>query len=223
MHIPDGYLSPPWIIGTYAVTVAYLVFAYRKIRGSYDVGKAIPLMTVFAAGIFVAQMLNWPIPGGTSLHFVGGALSAIILGPYLASYVMFIVLLVQALVFHDGGITTLGANVLNMGIIDVWVGYGLYILIIKLLSNRLGKSMPRFIGAFLGGWAGITIAGTAAGVEIGLSPWFPYGWQISVPVMATWHALLGIIEGLITAFVVQYLSTRHPEIFITKVVGVVRA
>jgi cobalt/nickel transport system permease protein len=123
MHIPDGYLDPIWCAGTYAVTIAYLIYAYRRVRANYDVSRAIPLMTVFAAGIFVAQMLNWPIPGGTSLHFVGGALSAIALGPYLASYVMFLVLLVQALVFHDGGITTLGANVLNMGIIDVWVGY----------------------------------------------------------------------------------------------------
>jgi len=216
MHIPDGYLDPIWCAGTYAVTIAYLIYAYRRIKANYDVSRAIPLMTVFAAGIFVAQMLNWPIPGGTSLHFVGGALSAIVLGPYLASYIMFLVLLVQALVFHDGGITTLGANVLNMGIIDVWVGY----LIYRLVTRYVRGSRGIFLGAFLGGWAGITIAGTAAGTEIGLSPWFPYGIYISLPVMALWHALLGIIEGAITAFVAQYLLTKHPELTQVVKVGV---
>jgi ABC-type Co2+ transport system, permease component len=216
MHIPDGYLDPIWCAGTYAVTIAYLIYAYRRVRANYDVSRAIPLMTVFAAGIFVAQMLNWPIPGGTSLHFVGGALSAIVLGPYLASYVMFLVLLVQALVFHDGGITTLGANVLNMGIIDVWVGY----LIYRLVTRYVGGSRGIFLGAFLGGWAGITIAGAAAGTEIGLSPWFPYGIYVSLPVMASWHALLGIVEGAITAFVAQYLLTKHPELTQVVKVGV---
>ncbi len=209
MHIPDGYLSLPWIIGTYAVTIAYGVYAVRKAKRMWGPATA-AAVTVLAAAIFAAQMLNWPIPGGTSLHFVGGALAAILLGPWLEFVVMTLVLTTQCFVFHDGGITTLGANILNMGIIDGLVGYGVYKLVTRLLGNT---RKAKIIGAFLGGWLGITIAGIAAGIEIGLSPNFPYGVEITVPVMGFWHALLGLIEGAITAIVVDYVSRRAPSWF----------
>ncbi|ABM80114.1 energy-coupling factor ABC transporter permease [Hyperthermus butylicus] len=208
MHIPDGFLDPFWIAGTYAATLAYAVYAWRRIRGLFT-REQVVAMSVLAAGIFVAQMLNWPLPGGTSLHFVGGALAGILFGPWLGFYVMALVLAVQTLVFHDGGITTLGANILNMGIVAVLAGYYVYKAIARSLD---GTRRARFIGAFLGGWLGIVLAGLAAGVEIGLSPSFPYGVEISVPVMVTWHAALGVIEGLITALVVDYLYQRHSPI-----------
>ena len=144
-----------------------------------------------------------------TVYFVGGALAGIILGPYLGFLSMFLVLLIQCVVFHDGGITTLGANVLNMAIIDVLVGYTLYKVFSKL--NRKGK----LVGAFLGGWLGITLAGIACGFEIGLSPAFPYGVTISVPIMGVWHAVLGIIEGIITMLIVNYILSKHPEIIIS--------
>jgi len=136
-----------------------------------------------------------------------------VLGPYLASFSMLLVLVVQALLFHDGGLTTLGANVLNMGIIAVWVGYGLYRLVSAAL-RPLGEGRGRLVGAFIGGWLSIVAAGAAAGLEIGLSPSFPYGVMISVPVMAFWHAVLGVVEGAISALAVGYLSSRHPEVFV---------
>ncbi len=207
MHIPDGYLSLPWIVATYAATIAYGVYAVRRARRVWGPATA-SVVTVLAAAIFAAQMLNWPIPGGTSLHFVGGALAAMLLGPWLAFIVMALVISTQAFVFHDGGITTLGANILNMGIIDALVGYAVYRLVVKLLGNT---RRARLIGAFLGGWLGITVAGIAAGVEIGLSPSFPYGVEITVPVMGFWHALLGLIEGAITAAVVDYVYRRAPS------------
>jgi len=179
--------------------LAYGYYAYRH----SELQKYMELVLSLAAAIFVAQMLNWPIPGGTSLHMVGGALAAILVGPFNAFFVLLLVLLVQALVFHDGGITTLGANVINMGVIAPLVGYAAY----KALRPHVGV----FWSAFVAGWASITVAGTAAGLEIGLSPWFPYGWTISVPAMAGWHALLGLVEGAITGFVVLYLSKRAPE------------
>ena len=203
MHIPDGFLDPLTAATTYVIMLAYTVFAFVKLRREGSEEKA-TLAAVLAAGIFAAQMLNWPIPGGTSLHFVGGALAGILLGPWLGYISLFLVLLVQCLVFHDGGITALGANVLNMAIIDVLVGYALY------------KAFPekyKPVGAFLGGWLGITLAGVACGVEIGVSSQLPYGLAVTVPVMGIWHAILGVVEGVITAAVVTYLAKRAPYLF----------
>ncbi len=204
MHIPDGFLDLPVIVVTYAVAITWLAYSFYKV--GKGVGKdKLSMVPVLAAGIFVAQMLNWPIPGGTSLHFVGGALAGVLLGPYLGSIVIFIVLLVQCLIFHDGGITALGANVLNMGIVDVLVGYATYVLALKLLGP---ERRARLIGAFVGGWLGITLAGIVCGLEIGYSSACPFGIAISVPVMGAWHAVLGVIEGFITAFVIDYLRVR---------------
>jgi len=158
-------------------------------------------------------MLNWPIPGGTSLHFVGGALAGVMLGPWLGFLTMFIVLVVQCLVFHDGGITALGANSLNMAIIDVLIGYAIYRLAVKTFKS---KDSPRMLAAFLGGWLGITIAGVACGLEIGYSQAFPYGVSIAVPIMVGWHAVLGVIEGTITALTVAYLRKRAPHIIFAE-------
>ena len=203
MHIPDGFLDPLTAAATYAIMLAYTAFAFIKLRREESEDKA-TLAAVLAAGIFAAQMLNWPIPGGTSLHFVGGALAGILLGPWLGYISLFLVLLVQCLVFHDGGITALGANVLNMAIIDVLVGYALY-------KAFPGKYKP--VGAFLGGWLGITLAGVACGIEIGVSSQLPYGLAVTVPVMGVWHAILGVVEGVITAAVVTYLARRAPYLF----------
>ncbi|AFK51211.1 cobalamin (vitamin B12) biosynthesis CbiM protein [Thermogladius calderae 1633] len=211
MHIPDGYLDLWSSLATYALAGIYFIASTKlgKLRLSpSEVSEA----TALAALIFVAQMLNWPIPGGTSLHFVGGALAGIILGPFKGSLVIAIVLLVQCLVFHDGGITALGANIINMAIIDVWAGYLVYRLAYKALSPKLGDAKSGFVGGLIGGWLGLTLAGSACGVEIGLSPSFPYGVFITVPIMGGWHAALGVVEGVITGLVVYYLKLRHPEV-----------
>ncbi len=212
MHIPDGFLDPITVTFTYGLFLIIVAIALRRVSEKID-PNIISTMTVTSAGIFVAQMLNWTIPGGTSLHFAGGALAAILLGPWLGVLSMTIVLLVQCLVFHDGGITALGANVLNMGIINVFVGYIIYRTVIKLLGV---KSSSRTIGAILSGWAGITLAGIACGFEIGFSPQFPYGWQISVPVMGIWHAILGIIEGIITAIIITYIGKKNSELILAE-------
>ncbi len=205
VHIPDGFLDTPVIALTYAIAIAYLAVALVKTKASSISTEKLSLAPVLAAGIFAAQMLNWPIPGGTSLHFVGGALAGILLGPWLGSIVLFLVLLVQCLVFHDGGITALGANTLNMAIIDVLIGYACYRAAVKIAGD---SRTARLIGAFIGGWLGITIAGIACGFEIGYSSNCPYGISISVPVMGLWHAGLGIIEGIITTLVVDQLRIR---------------
>jgi len=213
MHIPDGFLDPAWSIITYLLFLVYLGYTLRAIKGTLS-SEIISYASVLAAGVFAAQMLNWPLPGGTSLHFVGGALAGIMLGPYVGFLAMFLVLLIQCIVFHDGGITALGANVLNMAIVDVIIGYIIYRALIKTFKP---SDNIRFVGAFLGGWLGITLAGIACGVEIGLSPQFPYGVSISVPVMGIWHAVLGIIEGLATAFTIIYISKRAPHMILAEV------
>jgi len=120
---------------------------------------------------------------------------------------MFLVLLIQCIVFHDGGITALGANVLNMAIIGVLVGYFIFVIVNKLMH---GARKARIIGAFLEGWISVILAGIACGLEIGYSPAFPYGIYITVPVMGQWHAALGVIEGIITAFIIGYLTIKAP-------------
>jgi cobalt/nickel transport system permease protein len=212
MHIPDGYLDPVTVTATYSVFALYLAVAFRRLKNLLTAEK-VSLITVLAATIFAAQMLNWPLPGGTSLHFVGGALAGILLGPWLGFIAVFLVLFVQCLVFHDGGITALGANVINMAIIDVLVGYSIY----KVFTSYLGKSnKSRFVGAFIGGWLGIALAGVACGVEIGLSGQFIYGLGVTVPVMGIWHTVLGLIEGLITALVIAYISARNPHLILSE-------
>jgi cobalt/nickel transport system permease protein len=200
VHIPDGFLDPVTAGATYLVSAAYAAYAFRRLRA--ERGR-LELVTPLAAGIFAAQMLNWPLPGGTSLHFVGGALSGILLGPWLGFLPMLLVLLVQCLLFHDGGITALGANLLNMAIIDVLAGYAAY---------KLAPPRRKILGAFLGGWLGLALAGLACGVEIGVSSQLPYGLAVTVPVMAGWHAALGVVEGAITAAVVSYISRRAPHL-----------
>lgn len=199
MHIPDGVLSIKVIVSTYValVGIAYVAFSrISRIWNSNFVGKT----SSIAAAIFAAQMINWPIPGGTSLHFVGGALSGIILGPWVGFIAMLIVLLVQALVFHDGGLTALGANAINMAVVAVFSGYVLH----KVLSKR-----STWIAGFTSGWLSVFLAGTLCGVELWLSN------PISVTpliVMALWHAALGVIEGAITASAIVYVKKKAPQL-----------
>jgi len=199
MHIPDGYLDIYTCLVTYIIAVVIGTLSFRNLKGLSEEKKV--LIPVLAAAIFVAQMLNWPIPGGTSLHLVGGALAAMLLGPWGGNVVLMLVLLVQALVFHDGGITTLGANILNMGIVAVFTGW----LVYKYVRNKK-------LASFLAGWLSITLAGIVCGIELGLSSQFLYGLSITVPVMGGWHAVLGVIEGVITMGVYTYLSARYPSL-----------
>lgn len=199
MHIPDGYLDIYTCLVTYIIAVVIGTLSFRNLKGLSEEKKV--LIPVLAAAIFVAQMLNWPIPGGTSLHLVGGALAAMLLGPWGGNVVLMLVLLVQALVFHDGGITTLGANILNMGIVAVFTGW----LVYKYVRNKK-------LASFLAGWLSITLAGIVCGIELGLSSQFLYGLSITVPVVGGWHAVLGVVEGAITMGVYTYLSARYPSL-----------
>jgi len=198
MHIPDGFLDPLVSLSLYIISLAIVIFSGRKY---FREGGSVYYLSVMAAAIFAAQMLNWPIPGGTSAHFVGGAFASIFLGPFGACLAMFMNLVVQCLLMGDGGITALGANAFNMAVVDVFAGYAIYKASLKYLGRK-------FLAAFLGGWIGITLAAVTCGFELGLSPSFGYPLSITVPVMGIWHLALGVIEGIATGLLVKYLSLR---------------
>ncbi|MDS0260693.1 energy-coupling factor ABC transporter permease [Haloarcula sp. S1CR25-12] len=202
MHIPDGYVDLPIAVFCGLLSVAVLALAARRVDGEIPDARA-PLLGVVAAGIFAAQMLNWPIPGGTSAHFVGGAFAAIMLGPHLGALSVATVVAIQALVFGDGGLVVLGANVFNMAIVEVYVGYALY---------RLLAPYGEFRAAFVAGWLGITAGALTAGVQLGLSSAFEYELVTTLLIMGVGHLLLGLVEGAITAVVYRYLARARPDL-----------
>ncbi len=203
MHIPDGFVSTPVVAAGIVVaagSVAYAVKATNKRMGE----KQIPLMGVLAAFIFAAQMLNFPVIGGTSGHLLGAALTAILLGPWAGVLVMTCVLAVQSLIFQDGGLLALGVNIFNMGVVACLVGYYVYRGVTLLLGKqRLGI----MIGGGLAAWLTVVAASVVCALELSVSGTVPL--SVALPAMAGIHALIGIGEGLITAAVLALvLATR---------------
>lgn len=206
MHIPDGYVNVTTAAATYAASGASLAYAARRTNAELS-ERQVPLMGVSAAFIFAAQMLNFPVVAGTSGHLLGGALAAILLGPWAGMLVITSVLVVQALLFQDGGLLALGANTLNMAVVGVLLGYVTY----TLLTRLLGRGKPgTCAGGFLAGWLSVVVASLLAAAEIALSG--QAAWEVVVPAMAGVHALIGIGEGLITAGVLAFLSVARPDL-----------
>jgi cobalt/nickel transport system permease protein len=214
MHIPDGYLSPQTYVPFYAFIIPYLGVAARKVSKSIR-SKHVPLLALGAAFSFVIMMFNVPIPGGTTGHAVGGVIVAILLGPWAASVAVSIALIVQALLFGDGGITAIGANCFNMGVVIPFVGYYIY----KFISgNSEITSARRWIGGAIAGYVGINVAAIIAGIEFGIQPliakapdghplYAPYSLAVAVPAMAIEHLILfGFVEALVTALIIIYLQ-----------------
>jgi cobalt/nickel transport system permease protein len=190
MHIPDGFLSIPVWAALDLAAIPSVGYFVRRTQRSFEDSR-IPLLGVLGSFVFAAQMINFPVVAGTSGHLIGGALLAFTLGPSAATVVMTAILLVQALVFQDGGLLALGANVINMAVVGVWVGY----VPMKLLGGR-GPNLRGF-AAFLGGWLSLMAAALLAAVELSLSDMAPSG-----PLFASMlgiHAVTGVAEGLITA------------------------
>jgi len=169
--------------------------------------RQVPLMGVTAAFIFAAQMLNFTVIGGTSGHLLGGALAAILLGPWAGMLVLTSVLVIQALLFQDGGLLALGANILNMAVIGVLVGWAAYRLLYRLLGSR---PWAVFVSGFVAGWLSVVLASLAAAVELAMSG--TLAWQIVIPAMGGIHALIGIGEGLITVGVLAFLRVARPDL-----------
>jgi cobalt/nickel transport system permease protein len=200
MHIPDGFLDPKTWLGASAIAAAVIAGTLVKRRREGNTERQIPMMGMLAAFIFVAQLINFPLVGGTTAHLTGGALAAILLGPSTAVIVMTTVVAVQCLFFLDGGVTALGANILNMAVISPLVAYVSY-RGITMLSQ--GKAM-QVVGIFLAGWLSVVVAAGAAAVQLGLSG--TVVWHVVLPVMLGWYAVIGIAEGLVTVVVVSFVQ-----------------
>jgi cobalt/nickel transport system permease protein len=206
MHIPDGFISTPVAVAGIAVaagSVAYAVKATNKKMGE----RQVPMMGVLAAFIFAAQMLNFPVAGGTSGHFVGAALAAIILGPWSAVLIMSCVLIVQCLIFQDGGLLALGANILNMGVIAVFVSYFTYK---GIFAAMRGSKKGRLVAAGVGAWISVVASALACAAELAISGTVP--WQIAIPAMGTVHMLIGVGEGFISVAVVALVMGTRPDL-----------
>ena len=201
MHTPDGFLHP-WMAGAFLLLAgAVLAVAAMRARDSLTEYR-IQLFAVVAAAVFAGQMLNWPIPGGTSAHFVGGAFAAIVLGPHLGALAVALVVAVQALVFGDGGALALGANIWNMAIVQAYVGYAVY----ATLTDR-----NELLAIVASGWVGITAAAASAGLQLGVSPGFTGEFFAVVAVMTVGHFILGIGEGVLTLAGVRLLDRAGVE------------
>src|SRR3954451_12998430 len=206
MHIPDGFLSPEVALACAAPAVACTGIGLRRANAELD-ERRVPLLGVTAAFIFAAQMLNFPVAGGTSGHFLGAALAAILLGPWLACLVMAVVIGVQAFVFADGGITALGANILNMGVIGALLVGGLMLLARRLLGR--GRTALLVIAGG-GAWLAVMAGATATSFELALSGTVPLGTVL--PTMLGVHALIGIGEAVVTVTAVSAVLASRPDL-----------
>lgn len=206
LHIPDGFLSPGVYIICWAITIAAVGLALR--RTGQEMGeRQIPLMGVLAAFIFAAQMLNFPVAGGTSGHLVGGALAAILLGPWAAILVMTSVVGVQALLFQDGGLLVLGANILNMAVISSIVGYATFTAVRRLVNDvRLGT----LVGGFAAAWLSVMLAAVATALQLALSGTSDL--SVAMPAMVGVHLLIGVGEGLITSGALAFVMASRPDL-----------
>lgn len=205
MHIPDGFLDAKAIAVSVAASVPLVGVAVSKTKKAFD-DRQIPKMSVMAAFIFAAQMVNFPIVGGTSGHLIGATLVAIMLGPWSAVLVITTVLIIQCLVFLDGGLTALGGNIFIMGIVAPWVGWWVYNLITMKSTNKV-----RVWGAtFVASWCSTMAAAVICTVLIVISGYIPL--KVILPAMMGWHALIGVGEGLITAVVIAYLTQVKAEL-----------
>jgi cobalt/nickel transport system ATP-binding protein len=203
LHIPDGLIPFPQYIIYWLLVLPPVYLSLNWARQELDEKKT-PLLAVLAAGIFAIQAINLPIGMGTSGHMVGAVLAAIILGsPYAGLLLLTLVLVVQAFVFYDGGITTLGANIFNMGLVSCWSGYYTY----RWLEGRLGTVKASFAGA----WVGLFLSAIVATFQIYLAGAFPL--IEALVVMGTFHAIIGFVgEGFITAIVVKSIIASRPDI-----------
>lgn len=220
MHIPDGYLGPQTYLSAYGLMAPFWVWASSRVKKTLRY-RELPLMALGAAFTFVVMMFNVPIPGGTTGHAVGGVLVAVLLGPWAAVVAVSIALAVQALLFGDGGITTLGANCLNMAVIMPFTGWWTY----RLIAGRSpAVSKRRWLAAGVGGYVGLNAAAVSTALMFGIQPalahdvsgmplYCPYRVGVALPAMALGHLMVfGLVEALATALVLAYLSKSEPAL-----------
>lgn len=220
MHIPEGFLGPSVWMFFWLIMIPVWIIASMRVKKTLKT-RHVPLLAMGAAFSFVIMMFNIPIPGGSTGHAVGGTLIAIIIGPWAALIAVSTALVIQALLFGDGGITAIAVNSFNMAFALPFVGYYIY----KLISSGSGiTSKKRLFGAAIGSYIAINIAAILTGIALGIQPilyhtvdgqalYFPYGLNVSVPAMALEHLLFfGFVELIVTVLVVKYLQRTDQEL-----------
>jgi cobalt/nickel transport system permease protein len=206
LHIPDGFLS--FLVSTGLWFISIFVIAYALNRVSKDLGeRQVPLMGILAAGIFAGQMLNFTVFGGTSGHLMGAAIATILMGPWAAMLIMTSVVSIQALIFQDGGLLVLGANIFNMAIVGVTVAFMSYRTVLRIAGK---KKVGVLVAAFIAAWLSIEITALSVALQLAISNTSPA--NLAIPAMAGVHALIGIGEGLITVGGLAFLISARPDL-----------
>ena len=219
MHIPDGYLSPQTYIPLWGVFVGFISIALKKLKRSLTI-RNIPYLSMASAFTFLIMMFNIPIPGGTSGHVVGASVIAIILGPWAAVVSVSVALIIQSLIFGDGGVTAIGANCFNMAVVMPFVSYYIF----KWINGKFIGGKRTYLAAFLAGYIGINVTAVVAAILFGIQPliastpqgqplYAPYGLEIALPAMMLEYLLIfGFIEGFVTAMLLKYFIKNEPEL-----------
>ena len=206
MHIPDGFLAPEVAAVCAVPAIGAVGYGLRSASRDLD-ERRVPLLGVTAAFVFAVQMLNFPVAGGTSGHFLGAGLAAILLGPWMACLVMSVVLVTQSFVFADGGITALGANILNMGVVGALLVGGLMLLAQRALPHKRGAFLAV---AGVGAWLAVVAGAVACSFELAISGTVPLGTVL--PAMLGVHVLIGIGEAVITVAAVSAVLSTRPDV-----------
>jgi cobalt/nickel transport system permease protein len=203
MHIPDSFIPIGQALVYWAIALVFIALSLRWARDEMNEEK-IPLVAVLAAGIFALQSFNLPVGMGTSGHLVGGALAAIILGsPFAAVFILTLVLIVQGVLFGDGGITTMGLNILNMGVIGGFVGFYTF-------RGLMAATRSVGVSAFAAAWFACFVPALAAAVELYFAGTFPL--RAGLITMGLYHAVIGVIEGFVTVVAIRLIMAARPDI-----------
>ncbi len=217
MHIPDGYLGPQTYVPLWGATALAWAAASRSLKRTLST-RNVPYLAMASAFSFLIMMFNIPIPGGTTGHAVGAGLVAILLGPWAAVAAVSVALVIQALVFGDGGITALGANCFNMAVVMPFISYWTF----RLLRGDALTGARFKIAGFLSGYLGLVAAAVCTGVEFGIQPliahapdgtplYAPYPLSVALPAMAISHmAVFGVVEGVVTMLVIAQFAAHEP-------------
>jgi cobalt/nickel transport system permease protein len=213
MHIPDGFLNNAINLTTAGISLVTMVLALKKARQEMT-EQEIPLVGVTAAFIFAAQMINFPVAGGTSGHFLGAALAAILLGPWLSFIIISLVLVLQCLGFADGGLTALGSNIVNMGLIG---GMGSYIILLVFRSFFPSHTRGFLSASAIASWFSVVLASLACALELGLSGTSPF--SLVIPSMLGFHALIAIGEAFITTAILSGVMGARSDLIRTWRLG----
>jgi cobalt/nickel transport system permease protein len=205
MHIPDGFLTNRIAVSLDVISGASILFSAKRLKMDFA-GRMVPIMGVLAAFVFTAQMINFPILGGTSGHLIGGSLLAILLGPMAAFLTMTTVVIAQALFLQDGGLIALGANIFNIGAITCFSGYAVY----RLLGGGNSGGKRLLFTGFLAGWTSMMLSAAGCALMMSISGAIPL--RIGLTAMLGYHAIVGVFEGMLTAGVLSFLFKVRPDL-----------